>query len=489
MRALLLSLIVLRIVFTAAAQPVSQHKENPHYLEWKGEPIVLVTSAEHYGAVLNSEFDYVSYLRTLYGEGLNLTRIFTGSYIEESGAFGIEKNTLAPAPGKALTPWARSDEPGNSLGGNKFNLDEWDSAYFARLHDFLSTAERYNIIVELTFFSSTYGAWHNSPLHHTNNINGVDEVELKDAHTLENGNLLECQERMVRKIVRELNRYDNLYYEIQNEPWSDNPDSVDVIHEYIQAEHLKDANQIWRNRVDLANEASLEWQQQVTDWVIDEEKGLAKKHLIAQNYTNFRYPVRVVPKGISIINFHYASPDAVWLNYDHPVIIGFDETGFTEPDDFLYRRQAWEFIIAGGGIYNALDYSFTVKSPRGRADNDAPGIHSAVFRRQLSILRNFIMSFDLAEMRPDRTSIKFCSAGIPVLLSNPGQQYAMYASAKSGRVDIEITLPKGTYHAEWKSVIHGGSLSRGVIQSAGGEVILKSPVFADDIALAIMRVN
>jgi hypothetical protein len=36
----------------ASAQPISLHPENPDYFLFQGKPAVLVTSGEHYGAVL-----------------------------------------------------------------------------------------------------------------------------------------------------------------------------------------------------------------------------------------------------------------------------------------------------------------------------------------------------------------------------------------------------------------------------------------------------
>ena len=50
---------------------------NPHYLKYQGDPILLITSAEHYGAVLNPDFNYVTYLDALQRDGMNYTRIFT----------------------------------------------------------------------------------------------------------------------------------------------------------------------------------------------------------------------------------------------------------------------------------------------------------------------------------------------------------------------------------------------------------------------------
>jgi hypothetical protein len=108
MRALL---SVLLLTSMLVAQPISLHPENPHYLLYKGEPTVLVTSAEHYGAVLNLDFDYQTYLRTLAAYDLNYTRIFTGNYFEDPTSFGIERNTLAPK--RVMTPWKKIPVSGN----------------------------------------------------------------------------------------------------------------------------------------------------------------------------------------------------------------------------------------------------------------------------------------------------------------------------------------------------------------------------------------
>ena len=78
------------------AQPVKLHPDNPHYFLYKGKPRVFVSSAEHYGAVLNLDFDDKKYLKTMHEEGMNYTRIFTGVYVENAQSFGIEKKYLGP---------------------------------------------------------------------------------------------------------------------------------------------------------------------------------------------------------------------------------------------------------------------------------------------------------------------------------------------------------------------------------------------------------
>ncbi len=41
------------------AEPIRLHSDNPHYFLFRGRPAVLITSTEHYGAVLNPDFDFV----------------------------------------------------------------------------------------------------------------------------------------------------------------------------------------------------------------------------------------------------------------------------------------------------------------------------------------------------------------------------------------------------------------------------------------------
>src|SRR5437016_13787230 len=108
-----LTVLLLTGIAALAAAENSQrlrlHPQNPHYFLFRGRPTVLIASGEHYGAVLNLDFDYVKYLDTLAQDGLNLTRTFSGAYVEPPGAVNIPGNTLAPAPHRLPGPWASSD--------------------------------------------------------------------------------------------------------------------------------------------------------------------------------------------------------------------------------------------------------------------------------------------------------------------------------------------------------------------------------------------
>ena len=65
-RIVLLTLLLALSCAVAQAKPLALHPDNPHYFLWRGKPTVLITSGEHYGAVLNLDFDYVPYLDKRY---------------------------------------------------------------------------------------------------------------------------------------------------------------------------------------------------------------------------------------------------------------------------------------------------------------------------------------------------------------------------------------------------------------------------------------
>ncbi len=190
-------MVFLGLMLNTWAGPLALHPDNPHYFLRDGRPAVLIGAGEHYGAVMNLDFDYDAYLEAMEKEGQNLTRVFTGSYVEKPGAFGILKNSLAPAENRFQPPWARSKTPGYINGGNKFDLDRWNPQYFIRLKDFIGKADQHGIIVELVLFSSIYedGNWSYLPFHPKNNINNVKLDDFKKCNTLDNGKIFSCQEK------------------------------------------------------------------------------------------------------------------------------------------------------------------------------------------------------------------------------------------------------------------------------------------------------
>lgn len=449
------------------------HPDNPHYFQWRGKPTVLITSGEHYGAVLNLDFDFAAYLGELHRCGLNLTRTFAGTYREIPSSFGITDNPLAPKPHRYVCPWARSDQPGYFDGGNKFDLTRWDEAYFRRLHEFMRQAQRLGVVVEMNLFCPMYNddLWRACPMNAANNVNGVGKCGREEVYTLDRPDLLRVQKAVTEKIVSELRNYDNLYYEVCNEPYFGG--------------------------------VRLEWQHAIVDTIVAAEQRLGVRHLISMNIANGRAKVENPHPEVAIFNFHYCvPPDVVAMNYHLDRVIGENETGFRGRDDVLYRTEGWDFILAGGALYNNLDYSFTPgKSDGTLTDYRSPGGGSPQLREQLQILQRFISSFDFLRMRPLADAIKGVEPKLSVqCLAETGRAYAVYLHVplpnkpknlpellqKDIRATVAIDLPAGRYRVQWWNTKTGRVDREETIEHGGGVRPLQSPQFDDDIALRIV---
>lgn len=472
--------------YSTNAQTLGLNAFNPHYYTYKDKPLIMITSAEHYGGVVNNGFDYRKYFDALYSYKLNATRIYPGYLFEPYGKF-IKGNTLGPAPGFLILPWSKS----NISGGNKYNLDSWDNDFFARLKDFIKVAEEKGIIVEICFFNAQYAdCWPLSPLYHMNNIQGVGTCGFKEAQTLLDTALVRRERDYVRKIVQEVNSFDNIELEICDEP-------------VLTGTNPKLAH---------------DWIISMLNTIIETEKYLPKKHLIAQQVEG--------PKGgyidfsghpdIPVIVTQYAwenlyGDTAAWqegglkaleIEYRHNKPIELNETNYYPVwyrGDSIgdSRVEAWEFIVGGGASFNQLNGSYTVENPTG----NTPDNHKILLA--LKNLHNFMYSFNFWQMKPDKD---FISSGMaPGVnyrgISNPGKEYAFYFHHSQMQADsaayivqpgnyvVEpvMKLPAGAYLANWIDPSTGKLLRSDIIKTEEGLVKITSPRHTIDIALGIKR--
>ena len=221
-------------------------------------------------------------------------------------------------------------------GENKFDLAKWDDTYFERLHDFVTQAGKRGVVVECVLFCAIYDdkLWSISPMNPANNTTGIGGSKREAVFNMDNKELLAVQDALVKKIVTTLNDCDNVYYEICNEPYF--------------------------------GSVTPQWNDHIATTISEAEKSLSARHLIAQNISNGSAKVSDPQPQVSIFNFHYSiPPDSVGQNYDLKRAIADDETGFKGQGDDFYRGEGWNFILAGGAIYDNLDYSFSVSKPDG----------------------------------------------------------------------------------------------------------------------------
>ena len=487
----ILGLILLFVAAPLRSESLKHHPANSHYYLFNGQPTILITSAEHYGGVINKEFDYIRYFDALKAYGMNYTRIYAGAMWEPMGKW-IEDNPLGVKPRSLVLPWARSTEPGYLQGGNKFDLDHWNPEYFARLKDFIAKAGERGIVVEIAMFNAQYtDTWPISPLYYENNIQGVGQCRYQDAQTMRHADLLRREDDYVRKITQEVNGFDNVVLEMCDEA----PDIG------VPPTPLDEAGP---------------WVAHLAEVVTKTESGLPQKHLVAaqvEGPVNGPLDLSGSP-NVSIIvtqyvwqsGFQMGGMKALDLEYQHNKPIELNETdwypvwykGDVVADS---RVEAWEFIVGGGGSFNHLNGRYTVDDPAGNTPDNAKVLGA------LRNLREFMYSFDFLKMSPDTD---FIVSGLPPEvfcrgMSEAGKQYALYhhhseynsrrgGSASSYVVhpgnyvdDLVLSLPGGRYQADWVDPATGSVVSTETFTHQGGDRLFTTPQHAVDIALRIKR--
>ena len=465
------------VAWSRAGEPLKLHPDNPHYFLFRGKPTVLISSGEHYGAVLNQDFDFLTYLDTLQAEGMNLTRAVPGTSLESTNAGtyrGGDQNTFAPRPGRFLAPWARSDTPGYFYGGNKFDLDRWDERFFQRLKDFVRAAGERGIIVEFNLFYALYGdgpefgKWKLHPLNSRNNVNNVGHVPFHRYNTLDEPALVARQEEVLRKLLTELNGFDHVYYELCDEPYCSGASPRDTA----------------------------AWQNHLLDVAAETMRKLPRQQLLAVNYANVYTLVEETHPAVSVLNFHYSYPPAVVpLNWHLNKPICFDETGGSGGINLLERRrEAWAFLLSGGAVYNNLDPSFATDDPTGSGKIQQPDgrFDGRTLRRQLRVLREFMDSLDFVHLRPDRNAAAIPPhPGACYALVNPDETVAVYVTSprKELRSQVLLDLPKGNWRADWLHPATGEWEPPQFIEHPGGGLAVDGPGFDQDIALRVRRVR
>jgi hypothetical protein len=226
--ALGLAILLPGLARPAAPAPVALHPDNTKYFLFRGKPLVLVTATEHYGSVINRAFDFTRYLDDAADKKMTLTRTFL-LYRE----LQTPRNPSSPCKPESpdyLAPYPRTG-PGKAQDGEPvYDLDRWNPEYFDRLRRFLRQASDRGIVVELTLFSHLYNdtIWKLSPLRASNNRQGVGKGAWPDYVSLRDRALVERQTAYARRVVRATCDFDNVYYEVCNEPAGGRPKHASV---------------------------------------------------------------------------------------------------------------------------------------------------------------------------------------------------------------------------------------------------------------------
>jgi hypothetical protein len=445
------------------------HPDNPKLFEFRGKPLVLLTATEHYGAVMNRPFQFERYLADAAEKRMTLTRLFM--LFRELQTNINPYSTCKPETPDYIAPFERTG-PGRALDQElKYDLDRPNPEFFDRLHRFLSLASSYGIIVEIVLLSNTYAPniWELNPLNDRNNINGLEAIEWPDYLSQRHPKLFERQAAHVRKIVEETNAYDNVIYEICNEPGGAAPSPA-------ENPSVEEVNQ---------------WLSALIGVVRQTEAGLPNQHLIAGQEAFSYMPssqgsdVSFQAMGYDVINMH-ALPNTVYhgqgyhlgdfmskqlalralrdfglATYGEPKPLNQDEdnaaSAYKDVEAWtIHRKRAWTAVLSGGH-YDTIDFSIVNSCETGTPESQRH------IRSWMKYLSEFIHSIDLARAHPL----------LGLLQEQP--QHALEVVFGIEAEDYCIYLADEREPASARGLPDGDQIDRGAGQPIRGQLKLRLP--------------
>jgi hypothetical protein len=498
-RRVLLSGIGILYLMAAACNnsSISVCPENPHYFYYRDKPVVLITSDHHYGAVIDKDFDYVKFLDYLALNGMNLTRIYPGAMFEPTDKY-LPGNPLGPRPGRQLLPWAKSSQPGanpflaeSGQPSCKYDLNKWNEAYFVRLRDFVAYARKKDIIVEIPFFNGMYNdCWPLMAMYHENNIQNIGQYEDKEcglftSTDIRNQDVVKYQKTYIKKITTELNEFDNLIYDICDEP---------------SLQGLPGGSVLF-----LPDGQVRPWINEMKEAFLQAEELLPKRHLLGQTVQNLSpdcsneswckwLPTEYVKPAEKALNLNYKNNKPL-INVESNYY-GISLTKNVYDVDAI-RLEGWWFMLGGGAGCINLNGEFYRGQESGSVNTQSYIIP------QKKVLKNFMDSFDLVGLSrftdfSGTSSDAFCN-----VLAEDGKQYALYTfhGAYEGEWGAHFIpdpgsyqdtlilnkIPSGDYFLEWIEPSSGLVMNSEMLSWKGGNLTLVTPVYVLDVAMRMRK--
>ncbi len=405
-----------------ATGPLKPHPTNPRYFTDVSGKAVYLTGSHVWNNLPDigpsdppPAFDFDAYLDFLRRHNHNFIRLWRleevawDTRLQPNDVDQAAMNNVAPHP------WKRTG-PGNALDGKpKFNLEEFDPAYFERLRSRVSAAGDRSIYVSVMLFQGA-NSWKDHPFHAANNVNSIDgdadgDGRGVETHMLKTPAVTALQERYMRKVLDTLNDLDNVLYEISNE----------------------------------SGAYSTEWQYHMIRFIKEYEKKKPKQHAVGMT---FQYSPDAKQRGTNKLLFD--SP-ADWISPNRDAPDGRDYLRNPPPADG--KKVILNDTDHLGGIIG--DSAWVLKSfCRGHNpifmdpyDNRVFGKVSPdqwnALRQSLGQTRRLAGRVDLAAMLPhdNLASTKYC-------LAQPGVAYIVYLP-DGGEVTVDLSAASGTFQVEW----------------------------------------
>ncbi|HUT89483.1 MAG TPA: putative collagen-binding domain-containing protein [Thermoguttaceae bacterium] len=435
-----------------ATGPLRVSPKNSHYFcDASGREVLLVGSHTWNSLVDMGRsdppeaFDFDAYLDFLDRYGHNFIRLWTwDSTTWDTRANGrLGKDFIHHV---APLPWARTG-PGKALDGKpKFDLKQYDAAYFERLRARVGAAGRRGIYVSVMLFEGwglMHGnrrrgaldqwAWRTHPFHPDNNASGIDAGG--KVHSLSNPAVNELQAAYIRKVVDTVNDLDNVLYEVINE----------------------------------GGEPRWDW------WVVD----TVRKY---QETKPQQHPIGITGHGAEDVKSMLASP-ADWISPGRRDGFGDDPPAWdSKKVSLLDTDHVWGVGGNGAWVWKSLvrGHNPLFMDPYdGLVLGNRFDPQWEPIRRNLGYARRLASRLDLAAMSPhdDLASTLFC-------LAAPGNTYVMYIPT-GGKTTVALRETPAQFAVEWFNPSTGKAIA-GKPVAGGADREFTAP-FAGDAVLYLFR--
>ena len=431
------------------------------WFTYDGRPIYLV-GFDAQELACDPSVDYVAALDKFVQYRINKVRIWVYAYWR---------------PDNFLHPWQYSR--------GRFNLDEWDPAYWRRVRDFAGAARSRKIIVEVTIFApnnideaSDWSRRSGASWNKSWNTNGAFsanagahfspeffDLNLPEVSTSAR-TLRDYQQALLDKAVTELGSFDNVYFEVANEFPVRNA-SIDRVYAW-QLNWAKRLNSLTPRLISV----------HAHEYVGDHSRGI-------QYFWDEPY--------VDVLDFHFTSrePDRIssllHAGQTRGKVLQTNEGGDPYSDLDAATRAAWGFFLSGG--YYAM---YEDKSSRIGSDEWIGGA------RRLKALRDIVERVRFWELSPvDAAGNEYDSlisqgpATKWQILAKPGSEYVAYFWGDKRTTSVRVSLPSGVYVYEWYDVRTARLVSSGSVSGAGvADIVSAAPAAWDEnagVALLIRR--
>lgn len=446
-----------------AAGPLRVHAGNPRYFTDDSGKAIYLAGHQWFNDVQHNAWNFP--VRVDWDRYLDFMHERKMNYLRNWIVWSVGDPTAGHA--SPLIPFKRTG-PGKALDSKpKFDLRQFDPAFFERLRAQIGAAEKRGIYISIMLFDvygfmdrdGTYpnSLWAGNVFHGPNNTNGIDTDENGDRHGLEffftsSPQVLDIQRAYVKKVIDTVTEFDNVFFEIANEleakQWQH--EMIRLVKEYEATkpkQHLVYMSPGGRDRVG-------QWSQ------------LPKEDILASPADLYS-----VTRGWNK-DYRGDPPDEPG---NKPVFMDMDHVAVQHDGDNEWNNSPstpWKLLTRG---YHQCMYDHDYWKPTtNRASWEAT-------RHSLGMTVEYANRMDLVHMHPrgDLASTRYC-------LANPGREYLVYLP-RSGQVTVDLSTATGPLTVEWFNPTTGKTTSAEAVR--GGRRQSFTAPFSGDAVLYIRRIT